>query len=123
QLEYYDLDGKLMDIQGLPEVDVEAQQTTSFKIDLQHKLDDLISLRFVYRANESDGGYELGYDQIMVQSYVPSLSLDDTTVEISYKETPASFDVSVGDGLIQFSKGDGAIKQITKDQTDRKSTL
>ncbi|MBA5729168.1 glycoside hydrolase family 2 [Aerococcaceae bacterium INB8] len=116
QLEYYDLDGKLMDIQDLPEVDVEAQQTTSFKIDLQHNLDDLISLRFVYRANEADGGYELGYDQIMVQSYVPSLSLDDTTLEISYTETLASFDVSIGDSLIQFSKGDGAIQQITKNQ-------
>lgn len=120
QLEYYDLDGKLFDTQDLADLDVEPQQTATFELELKHNLEDVLSLRFVYLANntETDSPVELGYDQIMVQAYEPKLEGTDSTANLSYVETTGTIDVTVNGSVIQFNKADGAIKQMTKDQKD-----
>lgn len=120
-VEYYDLEGRLLDQEILSDINVEASATTAFNIDLKYPLDELLSLRFVYYTTGEDGGEsygadsERGFDQVQAQNYEPKLPELHKDGEISYEDTIGSIDVEIADTLIQFNKANGAIKQITKD--------
>lgn len=115
KVEYFDNEGNVFDTQNLSEIDIPAQESKTYQLELKHALSDVLSLRFVYTSSANDA-VELGFDFIEVQNYVGKFK-DNETRNVSYEDNLGSIDVKIDNKVVQFNKRDGAIQQILDGDT------
>lgn len=119
KVEYIDLDGNVFDSEELPEIDVVARETETYHLKPKHDLSNILSLRFVYFSIYDDGSYEeLGFDFVELQPFTAIFETDGINKNISFEDNLGSIDVQIDNTVIQFNKGDGAIKQIINDNNN-----
>lgn len=120
-VEYFDIKGQLIETKLLTEFDIEPQAEATLTLDVPAKVkEQLASLRFVTAiADSSDfDGQELGFDQVILKEYESDLVAAPSVKAIQVTETLADFIVTIGTDVVKFSKRNGAISQIIRNNRE-----
>lgn len=108
-VESYDVKGVLIDSFELDTFDIEPQQIKEIDLSNQLTSRSLGSIRFVYLATK---GSEIGFDQVEYACYELNAEKSKNSSTLILNESEAIISVTVGEKIIQISKGSGAIEQL-----------
>ncbi|MRI82071.1 glycoside hydrolase family 2 [Aerococcaceae bacterium DSM 109653] len=120
-VEYYDVKGKLLETKLITDFDIAPQAEATLTLDAPATIKEALgSVRFVTSiANDPDyDGHELGFDQVILKEYESDLIPVPSVKAIQVTETLADFVVTIGLDVVKFSKRNGAISQITRNERD-----